>query len=194
MDYLNTLNENQRKAVETLEGPLLVLAGAGAGKTKTITHRILHLIKNGVAPSNILAVTFTNKAAKEMQERISKLLAENLGVNRPISEFDRPFVATFHGLGAHIIKENAREIGRTRHFSIYDRADSKRAVKEALEKKGYNPKEYDPNKILGAISREKGNAVSIEDYAERNAGEYFGKITAEIWKKRMLWISMISYL
>ena len=124
------LNEAQREAVETTEGPLLVLAGAGAGKTKTITYRILNLIKKGVAPENILAVTFTNKAAKEMGERISKLLNETRELNRPISIVGQPFVATFHGLGAYIIKENFREVGIKKHFSIYDREDSKRLVKD----------------------------------------------------------------
>ena len=176
------LNEAQREAVEATEGPLLVLAGAGAGKTKTITYRILNLIKKGVAPENILAVTFTNKAAKEMGERISKLLGENSAVNRPISITDKPFVATFHGLGAYIIKENFREAGVKKHFSIYDREDSKRAVKEALVKNGYDPKQFEPGKILAVISREKGNAVSVDEYFEFASAEYFGGIVAKVWQ------------
>ena len=176
------LNEAQREAVEATEGPLLVLAGAGAGKTKTITYRILNLIKKGVAPENILAVTFTNKAAKEMGERISKLLGENSAVNRPISITDKPFVATFHGLGAYIIKENFREAGVKKHFSIYDREDSKRAVKEALVTNGYDPKQFEPGKILAVISREKGNAVSVDEYFEFASAEYFGGIVAKVWQ------------
>lgn len=174
MKYLDELNEAQARAVKTLEGPVLVLAGAGAGKTKTITYRILNLIQNGVEPSSILAVTFTNKAAREMQERISKLLEEG-------REVGKPFVSTFHGLGAYIIKEHAGLVGRTRHFSIYDRGDSKRAVKEALEKKGLNPKEFEPNKILGAISREKGNFITASEYS--GGGDYFGEIIAEVWQE-----------
>lgn len=149
------LNEAQREAVETTEGPLLVLAGAGAGKTKTITYRILNLIQKGVAPENILAITFTNKAAKEMEDRILKLLGENKTINRPISMTGRPFVATFHGLGAFIIKENWRDVGIKKHFSIYDKEDSKRAVREALQKNGYDPKRFDPAKILSIISEKK---------------------------------------
>ena len=176
------LNGSQRKAVDTTEGPLLVLAGAGAGKTKTITYRILNLIQKGVAPENILAVTFTNKAAKEMGDRILKLLGEERTVNRPVSIEGRPFVSTFHGLGAYIIKENFREVGIKKHFSIYDRTDSKRVVKEALEKNNYNPKEFDPAKILGVISREKGNFVTAEDYFSNISGGYFEDIVAQVWQ------------
>jgi len=172
-ELFEQLNVQQRQAVETTEGPLLVLAGAGAGKTKTITYRILNLIQKGVAPENILAVTFTNKAAKEMQERITTLLGE---ADR------RPFVSTFHGLGAYIIKENFREVGIKKHFSIYDRADSKRVVKEALEKNNYNPKEFDPAKILGVISREKGNFVTVEDYFANISSGYFEDIVAQVWQ------------
>src|SRR5438105_2323964 len=99
----SSLNFRQKEAVETLEGPLLIIAGAGAGKTKTITHRILNLIRNGVAPHSILAITFTNKAAKEMRERVFKLIEEDKTLNIPISFNERPFVSTFHSLGVHII-------------------------------------------------------------------------------------------
>jgi DNA helicase II / ATP-dependent DNA helicase PcrA len=176
------LNEAQREAVETTEGPLLVLAGAGAGKTKTITYRILNLVQKGVAPENILAVTFTNKAAKEMGERISKLLGEAPEINRPISTVGKPFVATFHGLGAFIIKENFGEAGVKKYFSIYDREDSKRIVKEALQKNGYDPKQFEPGKILAIISREKGNSIGADEYFEVAGGEYFGGIVAKVWQ------------
>jgi DNA helicase-2/ATP-dependent DNA helicase PcrA len=181
--YFNELNAAQRKAVETTEGPLLVLAGAGAGKTKTITYRILNLIQKGVAPENILAVTFTNKAAKEMRERISKLLGNTSEVNRPISITGKPFVATFHGLGAFIIKENYQVAGVKKYFSIYDREDSKRLVKDGLQKNGYDPKQYEPSKILAIISREKGNFVSSDEYFERAGHEYFGGIVAKVWQE-----------
>lgn len=175
------LNERQRRAVETTEGPLLVLAGAGAGKTKTVTYRILNLIKKGVAPENILAVTFTNKAAREMQERITKLL-ESSEINKPVSLQEKPFVATFHGLGAFIIKENAEKAGVKKHFSIYDREDSRRVIKEALKNNGYDPKQYEPNKILSIISREKSNFLSAEEYSAQASQEYFGSIIAKVWQ------------
>jgi len=176
------LNDAQKKAVETTEGPLLVLAGAGAGKTKTITYRILNLIQKGVAPENILAVTFTNKAAKEMGERVEKLLAKSLELNRPVSINSKPFVATFHGLGAFIIKENFQEAGVKKHFSIYDREDSKRITKAALLKNNYDPKQFEPGKILAIISREKGNFVTATEYFERAGHEYFGGIVAKVWQ------------
>ena len=180
--FLEELNEAQKKAVEKTEGALLVLAGAGAGKTKTITYRILNLIYKGIAPENILAVTFTNKAAKEMRERVELLLTESRELNKPVSIIGRPYVATFHSLGVNIIKENAKEVGLTRNFTIYDRSDSKRAIKDSLEKAGYNPKEFDPNKILGVISREKGNFVSLENYEANNSGEYFEKVISSTWR------------
>jgi DNA helicase II / ATP-dependent DNA helicase PcrA len=188
------LNAAQREAVETVEGPLLVLAGAGAGKTKTITYRILNLVQKGVAPENILAVTFTNKAAKEMEERILKLLQEDRAVNRPVSMESKParhasqgdaggpFIATFHGLGAFIIKENFQAAGVKKYFSIYDREDSKRIVREALVKNGYDPKQIEPMKILSIISREKGNFVSADQYFEMAGSEYFGGIVAKVWQ------------
>ena len=181
MTHLNGLNERQSAAVLHTEGPLLILAGAGAGKTKTITHRILHLIKNGVAPGKILAITFTNKAAKEMRERVYDLLKNDKELNRPISSSERPFVSTFHSLGVHIIKENARLLDLPRHFSIYDRSDSKKAVKEGLETLSLDPKKFEPAKILHVISREKGNNVSQDAYTEGVGRDYFGRIVASVW-------------
>ena len=103
----SSLNIRQKEAVETLEGPLLIVAGAGAGKTKTITHRILNLIKSGVKPSEILAITFTNNAAKEIRERVFHLIAEDKTLNVPISFNERPFMSTFHALGSNPISSTA---------------------------------------------------------------------------------------
>ena len=178
----DALNLRQKEAVETLEGPLLIVAGAGAGKTKTITHRILNLIKNGVAPSAILAITFTNKAAKEMRDRVFRLIEEDRTLNIPISFTERPFVSTFHSLGVHIIKENSQIVGVPRHFTIYDRGDSKKAIKDALEEIGLDPKQYEPGAILNAISKEKGNGISMSGY-RNNQKEYFQKIVAQVWEK-----------
>jgi DNA helicase-2/ATP-dependent DNA helicase PcrA len=177
------LNQRQKEAVETLEGPLLIIAGAGAGKTNTITHRILNLIKSGVQPSKILAITFTNKAAKEMRERVFSLIEEDKSLNIPISFSERPFVSTFHALGVHIIKENSALLGINRHFTIFDRGDSKRAVKDALEEIGLDPKQHDPGAVLNAISREKGDGVTLSMYKEKSSKEFFQKIVAQVWEK-----------
>ena len=158
-----------------MEGPLLIVAGAGAGKTKTITHRIVNLIKNGVAPEKILAVTFTNKAAKEMRERIIAEIQKNAGGQDKI-----PFVSTFHSLGVYIIKENARLLGLTKYFTILDEGDATTLIKNILKELGIDPKQYDPKKIKNVISREKGKFVHLSDYAE-GASDTLGKIVAQVW-------------
>jgi len=115
LEHLAGLNKEQKDAALHMDGPLLIVAGAGAGKIKTITHRIVNLIKNGVSPEKILAVTFTNKAAKEMRERIISEIQKNAKGQNEI-----PFVSTFHSLGVFIIKENARLLGLTKYFTIFD--------------------------------------------------------------------------
>ncbi|TSD00125.1 MAG: ATP-dependent DNA helicase PcrA [Parcubacteria group bacterium Greene1014_15] len=179
--YLDALNPQQREAALHTEGPLLIVAGAGAGKTKTLSFRILHLIEQGVTPEEILAITFTNKAAKEMRERVRMILQKS--GQRRHSWHERPFVSTFHALGVHIIKENAAELGYTKNFSIFDRNDSLRALKDALASLGLDPKQHEPAKILSKISREKGNGISLHKYEQSAAKSYGGKVLAQIWQK-----------
>ena len=154
MSHLADLNEAQKQAVLTTAGPLLVLAGAGAGKTRVIAHRILEIVKGGVAPEEILAITFTNKAAGEMRERVR-------GLTRGRGE---TFFSNFHSLGLTIIKENARALGLKRSPSVYDRADSLRAMKEALKSIGAEG-EMEPRAVLAAVSRRKGNAVNASAFS-----------------------------
>ncbi|MDD2935085.1 MAG: UvrD-helicase domain-containing protein [Candidatus Pacebacteria bacterium] len=181
-EHLNELNSNQKEAVIQKDGPILIIAGAGAGKTKTITHRILHLINEGVAPSSILAVTFTNKASKEMRERVEKMLSSDEKINFPISNQEKPFISTFHSLGVYIIKENSHKLGLNRHFNIFDKNDSKRAVKEALIQNGLDPKQFDPAKILGFISKQKGNSINYEKFKENVGNDYFSQIVSKVWE------------
>lgn len=183
VDYLGTLNPRQKEAVLHTAGPLLIVAGAGAGKTKTLTHRILHLIHQGVPPSQILAITFTNKAAREMRERLEKLLDEDTSLNRPVSMFERPFVSTFHSLGVHLIKENSRLLNLPRHFSIFDRADSKEAMREAVKECGYDPKQYEPGRLLSAISKLKGDGVAAPDGEVADSRDFFQKILYRVWER-----------
>ncbi|MEK7609918.1 MAG: UvrD-helicase domain-containing protein [Patescibacteria group bacterium] len=179
---MTTLNEAQQRAVETTEGPLLIIAGAGTGKTRVITHRIINLIKKGVAPHEILAITFTNKAAKEMRERVETLISEDESLNIPISISERPFLSTFHALGVHIIKENTQLVGLTRHFTIFDRSDSKKAIKQAMEELSINTEQYEPGMILNLISRAKGNAIGHSEYSDE-AKNHIQGIIASVWRK-----------
>jgi len=182
MTHLNGLNERQKEAVLQKDGPVLIIAGAGAGKTKTIAHRILHLIKEGVNPENILAITFTNKAAKEMRERVEKIISTDKTLNIPMIYHFKPFVSTFHSLGVYIIKENSRLIGLTRNFSIMDRSDSSKLVKECLKSLDIDPKQFEPSKILNIISREKGDLNTIENYSVGAEDGYTLKsVTAKVW-------------
>lgn len=152
MDHLSGLNPAQREAVTTTEGPLLVLAGAGAGKTRVIVHRMLEIVKRGASPEQILAITFTNKSAGEMRERAMAMLEKHLG--EPLGRKARPFVSTFHSLGLTIIKENSKLLGFKRMPAIYDRTESQKAVKDAL--KSLSIEELEPRAVLSFISRQKG--------------------------------------
>ncbi|MDP2641934.1 MAG: UvrD-helicase domain-containing protein [bacterium] len=175
------LNSQQQKAVLSTDGPVLVLAGAGAGKTKTITERIRHIIHTGTAPSSILAITFTNKAAREMRERVEQRLREDAHLNLPVSMTERPFVSTFHSLGVHILREQSVKAGIKRHFAIFDRDDSKRAIKEVLLSIGLDPKTHDSGRIMGIISREKGGGAGPEDYSNREERGYFSNVVEQVW-------------
>jgi DNA helicase-2/ATP-dependent DNA helicase PcrA len=181
-EHLSGLNKEQKEAALHKEGPLLIVAGAGAGKTKTITHRIVNLIKEGVAPERILAVTFTNKAAKEMRERTIAEIEKN-GRGLIWAQDKIPFVSTFHSLGVYIIKENARLLGLTKYFTILDEGDATTFIKDILKELGIDPKMYDPKKIKNIISREKGKFTHLSDYAEREEGgmSTIGKIVAQVW-------------
>jgi DNA helicase II / ATP-dependent DNA helicase PcrA len=179
--YLTSLNTKQQEAVLHTNGPLLVLAGAGSGKTRVITHRIVHLIHTGVAPHNILAVTFTNKAAKEMRERVEALVHKYPPSERAVID-SLPTVTTFHALGVRLLREFHEFLGLPRHFTIYDRSDSLRAVKTAVEQANYNPKEFEPKKILSKISRAKGDAKTWSSY-KTGAENFADQVAATVWEK-----------
>jgi len=155
-----------------VDGPLLIVAGAGAGKTKTIVHRIAHLIEEGIPASSILAVTFTNKAAGEMRDRVRSLLTGKRG--------GLPLVATFHSLGVRLLREFHEEAGVPKNFSIWDRDDSLRAVKAELKR--LDTEEWTPRQILGAISREKGGGKKLTEYRER-ASTRREQAVAQIWER-----------
>lgn len=180
INHLEGLNEAQKNAVLTTKGPLLVLAGAGSGKTRVITHRIMHLISEGVAPGKILAVTFTNKAAKEMRERVTQLLQTYKGIERA-SYDESPTVTTFHALGVRMIREHHEVFGLRKQFTIFDRSDSNSAIKKGLERAGYDPKQFESRKMLSMISRAKGDAVTHTEYAG-STRTYPERVASEVWQ------------
>jgi DNA helicase-2/ATP-dependent DNA helicase PcrA len=182
MTFVTALNEAQKRAVEKIEGPVLIVAGAGSGKTRVIAHRILNLVKKGIAPGSILAITFTNKAAKEMRERVQALIASDKKLNLPVSMAERPFIGTFHALGARIIRENAGVLKLDRHFTIYDRVDSRRAVKEAMLRAGIDSKRHDPGVLLNMISRAKGDGLGAVRFKETARG-FVEETIVDVWER-----------
>ncbi|MEK7613319.1 MAG: UvrD-helicase domain-containing protein [Patescibacteria group bacterium] len=177
----DNLNPQQKAAVLHKDGALLILAGAGAGKTRVVTHRIAELIKSGVAPEKILAVTFTNKAAAEMRERITHLMKESLALSPYDTPHTTPFMSTFHGLGLHILKTFNEVAGLPKRFTIFDRADSTRAAKKAIEQAGFDPKELEPRRVLSIMGRAKGDALNAEGFLSERASSYIDEAVAEVW-------------
>ena len=155
-DILSQLNESQREAAACTEGPVMIIAGAGSGKTRTLTYRIAHLINLGTDPFNILALTFTNKAAAEMKERIMKLVGP---------EARNIWMGTFHSVFARILRSEAEKLGYIRTFTIYDNDDSKSAIKQIVKNLNLDPKTYSPGYVMGRISMAKSNLLSPEDYS-----------------------------
>lgn len=163
MDICDGLNPAQAEAVQTLEGPLLILAGAGSGKTKTLTHRIANLIKNGIEPSNILAVTFTNKAAREMRERLWKLLGQGGGDLVPRSFM--PYMGTFHGICVKILRIESEAIRLDKNFVIYDTDDQISLLKHIVKNLNFD-KTLKPKSIQSIISKAKNEGQSPDDYGD----------------------------
>lgn len=174
------LNSKQAEAAAYINGPLLILAGAGAGKTKTITERAINIVKSGVAPHNILCITFTNKAAAEMRERIMHRLAEE-GMNDGMP----PTIKTFHALGVHILREQYSYTHLNKSFTILDSADSKKVIKEIIDRLDLDPKHYDAGKIKNIISSEKNKGKSIESYKE-GVSSFTMEIIANVWREYTL--------
>lgn len=155
-DFLNDLNENQRKAVLATEGPVMVIAGAGSGKTRVLTYRIAHLIQKGVDPFNILALTFTNKAAKEMKERIGQLIGA--------SEAKNLWMGTFHSVFARILRAEADRLGYPSNFNIYDTQDAQNVLKKCIEDLKLDAEIYKPKAIQARISQYKNNLITVLAY------------------------------
>ena len=156
-DYLSTLNDQQRRAVEYCSGPQLVIAGAGSGKTRVLTYKIVHLLAHDIEPWRIMALTFTNKAAREMRERIQALVGEKIA--------SRLWMGTFHSIFARLLRIHAELIGFSSNFTIYDAADSKSLVKMIIKDMDLDDKIYKPGVVLNAISSAKNALIGPQAYA-----------------------------
>lgn len=177
MSFLNELNPVQRDAARTLNGPVMIVAGAGSGKTRLLTYRIANLISAGVPPYQILALTFTNKAAREMKERIMKLVGEAKG--RSI------WMGTFHSLFARVLRVEAEKIGYGRNFSIYDSADSLNLIKHIMEAAGIPTQQFNPQAIRSRISGAKNQLIMPDEYF-RLASDQFEEKTATVYQQYQL--------
>ena len=182
--YLDLLNKEQRNAVESTNGSLLVLAGAGSGKTRVLTFRIAYLISQGIDPFSILSLTFTNKAAKEMKARVGELVNE--------SEARNIWMGTFHSVFAKILRIEADKLGYTSSFTIYDTQDSDRLISSIIKEMGLSKDSYKPKQIRNRISTLKNNLITVESYeSDFDLKEYdeiaqrplFGKIYLEYTKR-----------
>ncbi|MFS0820656.1 DNA helicase PcrA [Bacillus sp. 1P02SD] len=167
------LNEQQQEAVKATDGPLLIMAGAGSGKTRVLTHRIAYLmVEKQVAPWNILAITFTNKAAREMKERVQAILG---GAAEDI------WISTFHSMCVRILRRDIDRLGFNRNFSILDTTDQLSVIKNILKEKNIDPKKFDPRSILGTISSAKNELQTPEEY-EKTAGGMYEQIVSDVYK------------
>lgn len=171
-DYLNDLNTEQRQAVVHTDGPLLIVAGAGTGKTKTLMYRILHLIRQGVPAESILAITFTNKAAAEMRERLQKLLGDHRSM---------PMMKTFHGLGVYVLRRFYQEAKLRKEFVIMDTTDTMRLIKDCMEELSIDPKQYDPRTIRSVISNAQNAGKNVFDF-ESEIYNTTADYAVRIWK------------
>ncbi|WP_018664436.1 DNA helicase PcrA [Heyndrickxia acidiproducens] len=170
---LNGLNPQQKEAVKTTEGPLLILAGAGSGKTRVLTHRVAYLmVEKGVNPYNILAITFTNKASREMKDRIAGLMG---------GAAEEVWISTFHSMCVRILRRDIDRIGFNRNFTILDSTDQLSVIKNILKEKNIDPKKFEPRAILGKISSAKNELVDYEQYAN-HTGDYFEQIVSDVYE------------
>lgn len=169
---LDHLNPEQRKAATHVDGPLLILAGAGSGKTATMTHRIAYLIEQGVSPYQILAVTFTNKAAGEMRERVEKLVGRCPGM----------WIMTFHAMSLRILREHCESIGYQHNFVVYDTIDQKTLIKTIMKEQNIDAKLYPQAYLSAAISKQKEHDVSPREYLETEADNFRSKVIGSVYR------------
>ncbi|TYS90394.1 DNA helicase PcrA [Rossellomorea aquimaris] len=169
---LNGMNPEQAEAVKATEGPLLIMAGAGSGKTRVLTHRIAYLmVEKGVNPYNILAITFTNKAAREMKDRIHNILG---------GASDNIWISTFHSMCVRILRRDIDRIGMNRNFTILDSTDQQSVIKAILKEKNIDPKKFDPRSLLGSISSAKNELTTPEELSKQ-VGGYYDQVVSDVY-------------
>jgi DNA helicase-2/ATP-dependent DNA helicase PcrA len=182
MSYIiDQLNDKQKEAVTTIDDPLLVVAGPGSGKTKVLTHRVAYLIEQGIAPQNILAVTFTNKAAAEMKERVQRLLARNKFA-KPGTPAHLPTLGTFHSVCARLLRNEAASLGYKKDFVIFDDKDSLALVKKVMNELEISQDQFNPQSIQNAISQAKNELIDERLYTENAQQGYFQLIVAKVYQ------------
>lgn len=190
MDLLRDLDPAQVEAVKQTDGPVLILAGAGSGKTRVLTYKVAHLIEQGIKPNSILAVTFTNKAANEMKERIHKLLVHGSQLTEgtkktadrePLTVNNIPYVGTFHSFCARLLRVEGKYIGLPAGYLIYDNDDSLSLVKKLMKDMNIDVKNFRPSSILGAISSAKGELLEADEYVQFAKG-YFGETASKVYR------------
>ncbi len=173
-DLLSGLNKEQQQAVKHTDGPLLIMAGAGSGKTRVLTHRIAYLLREKeVSPKSVLAITFTNKAAREMKDRVHKLVGMGSG---------QIWVSTFHSMCVRILRRDIDRIGYSKNFTILDSSDQLSVIKQTLKDLNIDPKKFEPRAMLGAISTAKNELITPEEYS-RNVGDFFERQVSQVYDK-----------
>ena len=188
---LEPLNDKQKEAVLATKGPVLIIAGAGSGKTRALTHRVAHLISKGVKPENILAVTFTNKAAQEMAERINTLITHNPPapagrsspneVGRQPTTYNTLFIGTFHSFCAKILRNEALNLNYTKYFTIFDDDDSMSLLKEIMKELNINSKQFPAPMMMSVISGLKSELVEPKNYEGKDSAEPFPRTIYKIY-------------
>jgi len=168
------LNSKQEEAIQYFTSPLLIIAGAGSGKTMVITHKIAHMIETGIfKPEQILAITFTNKAAKEMKERVLKLI-KNTDIH--------PFIGTFHAFCGYVLRHEFHHLGRSNHFVIYDANDQKQVIQQVIKRLNINPETINPAKVQNIISLLKNDLISVDRYIQIQSQYFYEAEVADIYK------------
>lgn len=197
-DLFSELDPKQKEAVEAVDGPVLILAGAGSGKTRVLTYKVAYLISQGTSANSILAVTFTNKAANEMKDRVMKLIVnsslfidKNKKNHEPLTMNQIPFVGTFHAFCAKLLRIEGKYIGLPSGYLIYDSDDSLSLVKKIMKSLNIDTKHFRPSSILGAISSAKGELLDPDSYSQFARG-YFGETAAKVYQQYQSELSKIG--